>query len=87
MINAPASLRSDYYLLCVGIAVCLASDSLSGFVGIRNENAVRGIQNTFKPIPQNNVHCTSQFIGNFVYTNCPALVAKKKRRDHSRRLA
>jgi hypothetical protein len=35
MINASASLRSDYCLLCVGIAVCLASESLSGFVGIR----------------------------------------------------
>src|SRR5881409_4058524 len=36
MINTPASLRSDHWMLCVGIGVCFQSESVSGFVGIRN---------------------------------------------------
>jgi len=37
MINTPASLRSDHWMLSVGISVCFQSESLSVFAGIRNQ--------------------------------------------------
>ena len=71
MINTPASLRSDHWMLCVGISVCFQSESVPGFVGIRSSQ-----ESLEKRIRRSNDQTTDRRVGRFTSRRLAAAIQR-----------